>query len=68
MSTTKSTSGKKVLVKQVSSTIGRKRDQLATMVGLGLRGIGSQKILIDTPCVRGMINKVRHLITFEEIK
>lgn len=64
---TEAKSDKKIKVKQTGSIIGRTKDQEATLIGLGLRGIGSQKILIDTACVRGMINKVRHLITFEEI-
>lgn len=63
----KDTNNKKLKVKKIASTIGRTKDQEATLIGLGLRRIGSEKILEDNPCIRGMINKVRHLIKFEEI-
>jgi large subunit ribosomal protein L30 len=58
----KAAAGKTVKVKQVHSGAGRFPDQIQTLVGLGLRGIGSEKTLEDTPSVRGMINKVRHLL------
>ncbi len=53
---------KTVKVKQVHSGAGRYRDQRQTLVGLGLRGIGTEKTLEDTPAVRGMISKVKHLV------
>jgi large subunit ribosomal protein L30 len=53
---------KTVSVKQVHSGAGRYRDQRQTLVGLGLRGIGTVRTLEDTPAVRGMINKVKHLV------
>ncbi|MBM3514635.1 MAG: 50S ribosomal protein L30 [Alphaproteobacteria bacterium] len=56
---------KTVTVKQVHSGAGRYRDQKQTLVGLGLRGIGSSKTLEDSPAVRGMINKVKHLVVVE---
>ncbi len=56
----------KVLVKQVRSEIGYARDQRATLRGLGLRRIGSERELEDTPAVRGMIHKVRHLVQVQE--
>jgi large subunit ribosomal protein L30 len=49
-------------VKKVSSAIARKKDQASTLVGLGLRKIGQIRKLEDTPSVRGMINKVKHLV------
>ncbi|GBD56991.1 50S ribosomal protein L30 [Gluconobacter wancherniae] len=58
-------SGKTVRVTQISSVIGRKPGQSQTIVGLGLRGIGTSRTLEDTPAVRGMIRKVAHLITVE---
>ena len=59
--------GKKtVRVKQVHSGAGRYRDQRQTLTGLGLRGIGTEKTLEDTPAVRGMINKVKHLVVVVE--
>lgn len=53
---------KKVKVKQIRSAIGRGKKQQATLKGLGLGKVGSEKVLIDTPAVRGMINQVSHMI------
>ncbi|MBF0093749.1 MAG: 50S ribosomal protein L30 [Alphaproteobacteria bacterium] len=58
-------SGKTVKVTQVHSGLGRKKDQRATLVGLGLNKIGRTRELEDTPSVRGMIAKVAHLVTVE---
>jgi large subunit ribosomal protein L30 len=58
---------KKLRIKQVRSTIGRKADQGATMRALGLRRINSVVEQDDTPVIRGMIFKVKHLIEVEEI-
>ncbi len=58
--------GKTVTVTQIGSPIGRKKDQRATLVGLGLNKMHRTRILEDTPAVRGMINKVHHLIRVEE--
>jgi large subunit ribosomal protein L30 len=57
---------KKITIQMVRSEIGFKRDQRQTLRGLGLRRIGSVSQLEDTPSVRGMINKVRHLVQVEE--
>ncbi|MFY9177078.1 MAG: 50S ribosomal protein L30 [Caldicoprobacterales bacterium] len=57
----------KLKVTQVRSTIGCKKDQIATMEALGLRKIRSEKIHDDSPAIRGMIEKVKHLVTVEEI-
>jgi len=51
-----------VTVKQIHSPIGRKADQRATLVGLGLNKLHRVSQLEDTPAVRGMIAKVAHLI------
>lgn len=51
----------------VKSTIGRKADQIATVKALGLKKIGGEVTKEDTPQIRGMINKVSHLVTIEEI-
>ncbi len=51
----------------VKSTIGRKDDQIATVAALGLRKIRSEVVHNDTPQIRGMVNKVKHLVTIEEI-
>ena len=56
-------SEKKVItITQKKSPIGRKAYQRQTLIGLGLNKIGRSKILEDTPSVRGMINKVKHLV------
>ncbi len=57
----------KLKVTQVRSTIGCKKDQIATMEALGLRKINSEKIHNDSPAIRGMIDKVKHLVHVEEI-
>jgi len=57
-----------IKVTQVRSTIGCKDDQIATVKALGLRKIGSEKIHEDTPTIRGMIKKVEHLVSVEEIE
>ncbi|MGD1887408.1 MAG: 50S ribosomal protein L30 [Cohaesibacteraceae bacterium] len=53
---------KTVTVEQIGSPIGRAPDQRATLVGLGLNKMRRRKTLEDTPAVRGMIDKVRHLV------
>jgi large subunit ribosomal protein L30 len=58
--------GKTVKVQQVKSVIGYNRRQRATMTGLGLRKIRQVVELEDTPSVRGMIDKVRHLVVVLE--
>lgn len=52
----------KVQVIQCGSPIGRKYDQESTLIGLGLNKLHKSVILDDTPSVRGMINKVKHLV------
>ena len=54
-----------VKVVQVRSAIGREGSQRKTLIGLGLNKIGRRRELEDTPAVRGMINKVRHLVRVE---
>ena len=53
-------------VRQTGSATRRKPDQRATLVGLGLGRIGKQRTLEDTPSVRGMINKVSHMVKIVE--
>ncbi len=53
-------------VTQTASPIGRPGDQLATLKGLGLNKIRRTRVLEDTPAVRGMINKVSHLVRVED--
>jgi len=56
----------RVVVKQVRSTIGQNERQRATLRGLGLRGINCVSELENTPAVRGMIDKVKHLVVVME--
>jgi large subunit ribosomal protein L30 len=62
----KSAAGKKLKVTLVRSTIGFNRTQDETVIGLGLRRINHSVELPDTPETRGMIHKVRHLVTVQE--
>ena len=51
----------KIKVKQIKSAIGRKDYQRKNLIGLGLNKINRERTLEDTPSVRGMIEKVKHL-------
>lgn len=62
----KSKNVKSIKVTQTGSPIGRKKDQEATLVGLGLNKMHKSAVLEDTPAVRGMVNKVSHLVSVEE--
>ena len=53
---------KTITVTQIASPAGRKKDQRATLVGLGLNKMNRTRELEDTPSVRGMIAKVQHLV------
>ena len=53
-------------VTQIGSPIGRRADQRATLIGLGLNKMHRSRVLEDTAAVRGMINKVSHLVRVEE--
>jgi large subunit ribosomal protein L30 len=57
----------KVRVKQIKSIINRPKDQERTLEALGLRRIGQEREHELTPQIKGMIEKVKHLITVEEI-
>ena len=56
------TQATKVTVQLVRSPIGCKESHRATVRGLGLRKIRSTSELVDTPEVRGMINKISYLV------
>lgn len=59
-------SGATLTVTQTGSPIGRQAYQRATLIGLGLNKLHRTRTLEDTPSVRGMINKVKHLVKVEE--
>ena len=51
-----------LVVTQKKSPIGRQSDQKKTLIDLGLNKIVRSKTLNDTPSIRVMINKVKHLV------
>jgi large subunit ribosomal protein L30 len=57
--------GERLRLRQVRSGVGRERDQRATLRGLGLGRPGWTAEVPDTPSVRGMVRKVRHLVRIE---
>jgi ribosomal protein L30 len=57
----------KLLITYTKSAIGYSKDQKATVRSLGLRKLNSIAIQADTPAIRGMIFKVRHLVKVEEV-
>jgi large subunit ribosomal protein L30 len=57
----------KLRIKLIRSVIGSKKDQKATVEALGLKKISQVVEKNDTPEIRGMINKVRHLVEVEEV-
>jgi large subunit ribosomal protein L30 len=61
-----SKSGKTITVTQIGSPIGRRADQEATLIGLGLNKRHRTRVLEDTPAVRGMIGKIAHLLDVKE--
>ena len=58
----------KIRVVQRRSGIGRSERQRATLRGLGLNRIDRERILEDTPAIRGMLNKVQHLVEWEMVE
>lgn len=57
---------KKIKVKLVRSTAGRLKAHKACAAGLGLRRMHQTVEVEDTPCTRGMINKIRYMVSVEE--
>jgi len=58
---------KKIRITQTGSGNGRKPGQQATLVGLGLNKIRKSVELVATPEVLGMVDKVKHLLSVEEL-
>jgi large subunit ribosomal protein L30 len=58
--------GKTLKITLVKSPIGFNKTQAKTVEGMGLRRIRHTVTLLDTPETRGMIHKVRHLVTVAE--
>jgi large subunit ribosomal protein L30 len=55
-----------VKVTQVRSGLGRKKDQIQTLAGLGLGKLWRSRELEDTQAVRGMISRVKHLVEVQD--
>jgi large subunit ribosomal protein L30 len=56
-----------IKVKLVRSGIGFPKDQRETIKGLGFKKLQQTRILNDTPAIRGMINKIIHLVEYETV-
>ena len=61
------TKSAKLKVTQIGSPIGRPKDQRATLIGLGLNKMHRSRLLEDSPAIRGMIDKVHHLVRVEDV-
>lgn len=60
--------GKTITLEQIGSTNRRPERQKQTLIGLGLNKLHRRSTVEDTPSVRGMINKVQHLVRIVEEK
>jgi large subunit ribosomal protein L30 len=58
---------KQLKVKLVKSMIGRKKNHIASVRGLGIRRMHQEVVVIDTPENRGMINQVQYMVEVEEV-
>jgi large subunit ribosomal protein L30 len=58
----------KLAIKLIRSGIGHPKDQKMTLKTLGLRRLGAMVVHNDTPQIRGMVRKVRHLVGVETIE
>jgi len=68
MADKKATSGKTLTVEQYRSAARRPEVQTETLKGLGLNKRHRTRELEDTPAVRGMIDRVKHLLRVEEVE
>ncbi len=59
---------KKLKITQIRSSIGRQKNQGVTIRTLGIRRLHHSVVHDDTPQIRGMVTKVRHLVRVEEIE
>ncbi len=58
---------KKVKIKQIKSGIGRTLRQKRTLEALGLKKMQQERVMDASPQVLGMIHKVKHLLSIEEV-
>ncbi len=68
MTATKKKPSAMLRITQVKSGIGYSENQKRVLTGLGLGKIGRTVTRVDHPCIRGMVTKVSHLVTVEEVK
>lgn len=57
-----------IKIKLIKSPSSASAKQVATVKGLGIWKFGSERLLKDTPAIRGMLDRVRHLVAFEIVK
>ena len=57
---------KSIIVKQIGSPIRRPAKQRKTLIGLGLNKMHKTRELDDTPSIRGMVNKISHMVEIVE--
>ena len=57
----------KIKIKQIRSSIKNLKKQKLTLIALGLRGIGKEVIHENTPNIKGMVEKVNHLVEITKI-
>jgi large subunit ribosomal protein L30 len=57
----------KLKIRQIRSLCQRPHPQSRIVAGLGLRGIGSEVIVDNTPSFRGMVKKILHLVQVQEV-
>ena len=68
MSAAKKKVSKQLQITQVRSHIGYDRHQRKVLAGLGLGRVGRRSVRPDDVCIRGMVNKVSHLVEVEELE
>lgn len=54
-----------IWIKQLRGHAGKPRAQRLLLEGLGLKRIGDERILRDTPAIRGMVEKVHHMVEIQ---
>ena len=57
----------KFKITQIKSPIGREKSQKLTLISLGLNKLNREKIVVGNDSIKGMINKVKHLLKVEEV-
>jgi large subunit ribosomal protein L30 len=67
MTDTQAASKGQLRITLVRSTIGRPGDQERSVRSLGLRKVNHSVVREDTPSIRGIVNKISHLVTVEEV-